>query len=129
MNKDKILKDIEKLREDKSCSQSTLMGICNNSDCKLSQKELENLGSGFSGGIGGTFDEGTCGAVTGAIIALGLLEEDPEKIKQYSKNLFEKFKDRYNSVRCDIISKKGEDKTPCVECCLYAGDIVADLLK
>lgn len=129
MNKDKILKDIEKLREDKSCSQSTLMGICNNSDCKLSPEELENLGSGFSGGIGGTFDEGTCGAVTGAIIALGLLEEDPEKIKQYSKKLFEQFKDKYTSVRCDIISKKGEDKTPCVECCLYAADIVVDLLK
>lgn len=129
MTKDKISNEIRSLRENKSCSQSTLIGLCNNFNCKLNQEELEILGSGFSGGIGGTFDEGTCGAVTGAIIALGLLEKDPEKVKQYSKELFEKFKNEYTSVRCDIISKKGKDKTPCVECCVYAANIVADSLK
>ena len=42
----------------------------------MSQARLCALASGFSGGIGGTFDEGTCGALTGALIALGFLEDD-----------------------------------------------------
>ena len=46
------------------------MGLCEVSNQPMSQARLCALASGFSGGIGGTFDEGTCGALTGALIAL-----------------------------------------------------------
>lgn len=127
LDSSKVEKKIEELRETKSCSQSTLMGLCE--DTEYSQDDLSKIASGFSGGIGGTFAEGSCGAVTGATLAIGLLEEDEDKIKAYTKEMFEAFKDKYTSVRCDIISKNGEDKTPCTECCVFAGKKVCDLIN
>lgn len=126
MNSEEIKRNIEQLRENYSCSQSTLMGLCEN--CDLNQEQLAILGSGFSGGIGGTFDEGTCGALTGAIIALGFLEDNPESVKKHSKELYEIFKDEYGSVECGVISKNGEDKSPCVDCCLFIAEKAIDLL-
>ena len=75
-------------------------------------KEMTKLACGFAGGMGGTFDEGTCGAVTGALIANGILNDDPSQIKANAKAIFNSFKEEYGTVRCDIISKKGEDKSP-----------------
>lgn len=129
MNKENIKKDIEELREEKNCAQSTLIGTCKNTDKDFDLNELSTLTVAFGGGIGGTFDEGTCGALTGAVMALGFIESDPEKLKTYSKELFEKFQDKYESVTCGKISKNGEDKTLCTECCVYAGEVVSDLLK
>ncbi len=62
------------------------MGLCEVANHPMSQARLCALASGFSGGIGGTFDEGTCGALTGALIALGFLEDDEIKIKMDAKN-------------------------------------------
>lgn len=129
MDKERVTKDIEELREEKNCAQSTLIGICKNYDEEIDLDHLANLTVAFGGGIGGTFDEGTCGAVTGALIALGFIEKDPEKLSQYSKEFFNRFQDKYSSVTCGVISKNGEDKSPCVECCKYAGETLIDLLE
>lgn len=126
----KLVEDkIREYRVFKSCSQSTLMGLCEVANHPMSQARLCTLTNGFSGGIGGTFDEGTCGALTGAIMALGFLEDDEIKVKLDAKKLYEKFKEEYESVQCGIISKNGEDKSPCVDCCVYAANEVIKLLK
>ena len=91
--------------------------------------QKDSLAKGFSGGIGGTFSEGTCGAVTGAVMALGLLGADEKQIISASKKLFNEFKDKYESVTCGYISKDGDDKSPCVEVCLFAGEKVCEYLK
>ena len=89
---EKILEEkIREYRKNKSCSESTLMGLCETADYPISQEEMVKLGCGFAGGIGGTFDEGTCGAVTGAIIANGLVNDDPSKIKSNAKEIFNTF--------------------------------------
>ena len=109
----------EKIREYrifKSCSESTLMGLCETAGANITPKEMTKLACGFAGGMGGTFDEGTCGAVTGALIANGILNDDPSQIKANAKAIFNSFKEEYGTVRCDIISKNGEDKSPCVDC-------------
>lgn len=129
MNKEQVAKDIEELREEKNCAQATAMGICKNSDIEVDLDEIANLTAVFGGGIGGTFDEGTCGAVTGCAIALKFVEENPEKRPAIMKEVFKKFKDEYGSVTCGKISKNGEDKSPCVECCVYTGKLVSDLLE
>ena len=125
----KILEEkIREYRAFKSCSESTLMGLCEIAGADISQKKMVKLACGFAGGMGGTFDEGTCGAVTGALIANGLLNDDTGKIKANAKEIFNTFKEEYGTVRCDIISKKGEDKSPCVDCCVFIANKVADLL-
>lgn len=129
MDKETLLKDIEELRENHNCAQSTLIGICKNAGLDLDYEQLDNLTYAFGGGIGGTFGEGTCGALTGSVLALGFIEEDRDKLKAWSSELFEKFQEKYGSVTCGAISKNGDDESLCIECCLHAGDVVADLLK
>ncbi|MCQ2977543.1 MAG: C-GCAxxG-C-C family protein [archaeon] len=124
----KLVKEkIEDYRKEYNCAQSTLLGICEVAG--LPTKELATLTKGFGGGIGGTFDEGTCGAVTGAILALGFLGADEDQIFNCSKEVFNSFKEEYGSTTCGVISKSGEDKSPCIEVCLFAGEKVCECLK
>ena len=125
---EKILEEkIREYRTFKSCSESTLMGLCETAGADITPDEMTKLACGFAGGMGGTFDEGTCGAVTGALMANGIVLDDPAKIKSNAKEIFNAFKEEYGTVRCDIISKNGEDKSPCVDCCVFIAKKVAEL--
>ena len=104
------------------------MGLCECANIDMSQAEMCKLACGFAGGMGGTFDEGTCGAVTGALMANGIILDDTVKIKENAKEIFNAFKDEYGTVRCDKITDHGKDKSPCVDCCVFIANKVADLL-
>ncbi len=112
LDSEKVVERVKYWRKDegKSCSQGTLMGI--GEVAGLDLETLELLASGFSGGIGATFEDGTCGGLTGAVMALGLLGKDNAMIKSMSE-----------------ISDKGKDKSPCVELCLFSANEVCKLLK
>lgn len=125
----KILEEtIREYRTFLSCSESTLMGLCETADYQITPHDMRKLACGFAGGMGGTFDEGTCGALTGALIANGLLNDDIPIIKENAKELFNTFKTEYGTVRCDKISKNGEDKSLCVDCCVFIANKVYDLM-
>lgn len=129
LDSEKVVERVEYWRKDqkKSCSQGTLMGI--GEVAGLDLEKLELLASGFSGGIGATFEDGTCGGLTGAVIALGLLGGDNAVIKSMSQDLFNAFKAEYGAVTCGEISDEGKDKSPCVELCLFSANEVCKLLK
>ena len=123
----KILEEkIREYRKSKSCSESTLIGLCETADIDITQKEMTKIACGFAGGMGGTFDEGTCGALTGSLIANGLIFDNTSEIKSNAKELFNIFKNEYGTVRCDKISKNGTDKSPCVDCCVFIANYIAD---
>lgn len=128
LDKEILEEKIREYRTFKSCSESTLMGLCETAEADITPQLMTKLGCGFAGGIGGTFDEGTCGAVTGALMANGILNNDPSAIKANAKQIFNAFKEEYGTVRCDKISKNGEDKSPCVDCCVFIANKLADLL-
>ena len=119
---------IREYRKSKSCSESTLMGLCETADADITSDEMTKLACGFAGGMGGTFDEGTCGAVTGALMANGIILDDTGKIKANAKEIFNTFKEEYGTVRCDKITNHGEDKSPCVDCCVFIAKKGAELL-
>ena len=129
-NEKEIKTKIQDYRNNKkSCSQSVLTGISLNKT-KFTEKELLSLGKGFSGGIGGTFDEGTCGALTGAIIALGLLlPEDETKNAVISKQLLKFFQEKYNTIQCCKLTNNGEDKSKCDEYCQFVGENFSKLMN
>ena len=128
LDKEILEEKIREYRKTKSCSESTLMAVCETADYPMSQDEMSQLACGFAGGIGGTFDEGTCGAVTGALMANGLLLDDNGKIKANAKEIFNAFKEEYGTVICGKITNNGEDKSPCVDCCVIIANKLADLL-
>ena len=126
---EKILEEkIREYRKTKSCSESTLMALCETAEASISTEEMLRLACGYSGGIGGTFDEGTCGALNGALIADGILLEDQDKIKANAKILFNSFKDEYGSVCCGVMTNNGDDKSVCVDCCVFIAQKLAELL-
>ena len=128
LDKQILEEKIRDYRTFKSCSESTLIGLCETADADITPQMMTKLACGIAGGMGGTFDEGTCGAVTGALMANGILNDDPAKIKANAKEIFNTFKEEYGTVRCDRISDCGNDKSPCVDCCVFIANKVADLL-
>lgn len=124
-----IKKHIEELRDAKaSCSEATLIGIARGIDAKMpEEKLLAAIASGLRGGIGGTHSDGTCGALTAGVIALGLLNPgDGAKATRLSRILFNEFKERFGAVECNKIAKNG-NRSNCSECCLKAGECVGRL--
>lgn len=128
-----LLKEIEKtisrLRQrNYSCSQATLLGICQTLGSRLSEEELLALSAGFRGGIGRSYNEGTCGALSAGIMAIGMYfpGEDERTIAQ-AKELFDHFRQRQGTVICgNIVQKYGF--TRCTGCCLCVGVKVGELL-
>ena len=129
--KEKVNQAIAQLRkEGYSCSQATLLGLCRTLGSNLTETQIKAISSGLRGGIGRTFEDGTCGALTAGVMALGLYTAscDDEKVVALSKELFEHFKKTYGTVKCgDIVGKF--KFTKCTGCCLCMGEKVMELLQ
>lgn len=123
--------NILKLREEHaSCSHATLVGIARTYPASMpDEKTLKRVSAALRGGIGRTFDEGTCGAVTGAVIALGLMYPDDENKACFgAKNVYEGFKNHFGTVCCGKITDE-YGKKRCNECCLTAGRLVDEFVN
>lgn len=108
------------------CSQATLLGIMRGVNAPIpDERILMAISSGLRGGIGSTHGEGTCGALTGAVVALGLMfPDDNRKAAALSKELFNGFQNEFGSVMCNrIVDENGRKR--CNECCLKAGSLAA----
>ena len=112
-----------------SCSQATVLGLCRALGSELTEKQLKALSAGFRGGIGKTYEDGTCGALTAGIMALGLYTpDDNDKGIALAGELFKHFKDTYGTVKCgDIVGQY--QFTRCTGCCLCMGEKVVELLQ
>ena len=122
--------EIRALRERKfSCSQATFLGICKALGSCLSEEEVLALSAGFAGGIGRTYNDGTCGALVAGVMAAGLyLPGQTEQAMADAKKLFEQFRQREESVICKDILKKYNGFAHCTDCCLnVARDVTAIL--
>ena len=74
------------------------MGLCETANINITTEEMIKLGCGFAGGISETFDERTCGAVTGALMGNGIVIDGTSKIKANAQEIFTAFKEEYGSV-------------------------------
>ncbi|MDE6811854.1 MAG: C-GCAxxG-C-C family protein [Muribaculaceae bacterium] len=129
MNINEVEQKIKNLRDQKfSCSHSTLLGLAECYDAELpDQRILSGIVAGLRGGIGGTRDEGTCGALTAGVVALGLMfPHDNLKVTKLSRQLYEDFKNRFGTVICGKMTEK-TGTARCTDCCLCAARKVAEL--
>ncbi len=127
---EKVRVEIIRLREQNySCSQATLLGICRTLGSNLPEQQIMAFSAGFRGGIGRSYNEGTCGALSAGIMALGIyLPDENEKTIALSKELFDHFKQENGTVICgNIVQKHGFSR--CTGCCLCIGNKVAELLQ
>jgi C_GCAxxG_C_C family probable redox protein len=103
-----------------NCTQSVLLSFAD--DMKFSKELAQKLAAGFGGGMGK--QQETCGAVTGAIMVLGLLKgeevnnNDELKAASYGavKKFTREFVAEYNTtvcrdlIGCDLNTPEGEAK-------------------
>lgn len=128
-----------------NCTQSVLLSFAD--DLKFSRELAQKLAAGFGGGMGK--QQETCGAVTGAIMVLGLLKgehvNNNDELKESSygavKELTRNFVASYKSTKCrdligcDLNTPEGaarfkEEKMMeniCADCVKKAVEIVEDL--
>jgi len=86
------------------CSAISLTAIASTLGSVLSEQQLRSMSDSFSGGIGHEFSQGTCGALTGAIIALGFYASgDKQKHLRLAREVYDELKHQEGSVACGDI--------------------------
>lgn len=107
-------------------------------------EEIKKLATGFGGGVGLYGD--TCGAVSGAVMAVGAIHgrkglpegEGKERIRKSAAQLYGKpglyrlfnqipnrIKEKYGQTLCRELAGKWQDKWLCREHALYCREIIA----
>jgi C_GCAxxG_C_C family probable redox protein len=103
-----------------NCSESTLLGISESLDKKC--KFIPQIASGFGAGFGRHGE--VCGAISGSVMALGLVygRKDPkdtgtkEKTYEIVDEYLKKFKEKYGTLTCreltgcDMLTPEGLKK-------------------
>lgn len=125
MDENKELTVVEKVEQDAkncfrnglNCSECVMTAFLNNFDTGL-PKEVVKLATGFGGGMGHT--KNTCGAITGAVMALSAMvgREDPmaketmaERVAELQQDIYpvvgkmvNEIKDEYGTLICSELS-------------------------
>jgi len=117
-------------RPNTNCAQATLCAFCK--ETRLSEETAMKLATGFGGGLR---DEEVCGAVTGAVMALGLVmgqtsEDDTDarqKVYDLTTEFNKRFKEKHSSIVCRDL--KGTKPDICAQLVQDGAEIMEELLK
>lgn len=117
------------------CSEAIVKTIKDEFDLPISD-DIVAAASGFPIGIGGSGC--TCGAVSGGVMALGLIfgrqqAKDPKvrKTMELTKELHERFRSNHKSLCCRVLTKgldmgSGEHKEQCIS---FTGEVAEEVAK
>ena len=100
-----------------NCTQAVLCTYCDYTG--LDEDTIKHIGYGFAAGMGNM--EGTCGAIIGAGIVLGLATKDKALSLKGTRYIMEKFQERNGSTQCKQLKGIGTGK-PLRECPLCVAD-------
>ena len=71
----------------------------------IDEETAMNIAGAFGGGMGNM--EGTCGALVGAGIVLGLVNKDKVKSKKQMREIMTKFQERNGATQCKLLKGLG----------------------
>jgi len=117
-------------KEDLSCSETMLYALNKVYQLGLSPKALK-VASGFGGGMG---VEKACGALTGGLMAMGVLfvkdrAHESDYLKELEKELFQEIEDKLGSTDCSYLKERYEDEEgSCKPLILKIGEILETLI-
>lgn len=110
-----------------NCAQSV---ACAFSDCTgLDEATVRRATGAFGLGMGCM--EGTCGALTGAGLVLGLLNDDRSQAMQRMRMLMTRFQERNGATRCKELKgiESGVVLRACNDCVADAAELLDELLE
>ena len=114
------------LKRSHNCCQAVLLAF--EDKLPYDKESLLMLGSTFGSGMGGMM--GTCGALIGAEMVLGILSGQPKGMNGYSRKLFQAFEEKCGASRCIDIKGvvTGHMLCSCEDCVKNAIEAVEDQL-
>ncbi|MBS5825482.1 MAG: C-GCAxxG-C-C family protein, partial [Clostridium argentinense] len=136
--------DFDKVREtaenyyrngDFYCSEAVVKTIRDEFELEISDDAIA-MASGFPVGMGGSGC--TCGAITGGIMALGMVfgrkeAKDPRvgKAMEFSKKLHDDFKGKHNSLCCRFLTKGMElgSREHMNQCIAFTGEVAEKVAR
>lgn len=113
--------------ESHNCTQAVL---CTYQDLiGLDDETLKQMGLGFAVGMGNM--EGTCGALSGASLTLGLITKDQKKSLKGMKHIMNKFQERNGTTQCKMLKNNGSGQVvrECPLCVSDAAEFLEEELK
>lgn len=115
------------LKRSHNCCQAVLLAF---EDMLPYDKEsLLMLGSTFGSGMGGMM--GTCGALVGAEMVLGILSGKTSGMNGTSRRLFQAFEEKCGASRCIDLKGvlTGRMLCSCEDCVRYAIEAVEEIIR
>jgi C_GCAxxG_C_C family probable redox protein len=129
------------------CSESVLLAACQEFEIEVDDEIIPRIAFGFAGGIGNT--GAVCGAVAGAVMAIGLVKERGETMEEALRTLGvvaefrRRFEAEMKTINCreltgvDLTTQEGIEQlvnsdipqTVCFPAVATAYRLVVDLLK
>lgn len=89
----------------------------------LDEVKMQAITAGFGGGMR---SGETCGAITGAVMALGLTQDDPKQAAVLSRQCVESFRDAFGCVRCIELKRAG---VPCNQLIAHGAEFIEKQLE
>lgn len=110
-----------------NCAQAVVCTYCDKAG--IDEQTAMNIGNAFAGGMGNT--EGTCGALVGAGVVLGLANKDRAKSMREMRQMMGKFQERNGATQCKILKgiESGEVLRECPDCVADACEFLEDILN
>lgn len=118
----------EKKRSGKyNCAQAVLCTYCNRAG--IDEQTALNLGNAFAAGMGN--QEGTCGALIGAGMILGLINKDKAKSVKEMRQIMEKFQQRNGATQCKLLKGIETKKVlrECPDCVADAAEFLEEIIN
>lgn len=113
------------LKRSHNCCQAVLLAY--EDRLPFDHDTLLALGSTFGSGMGGM--KGTCGALAGAEMVLGLLHYAGSSMNRYSRELFARFEEKCGASACIDIKGvlSGRVLCSCEDCCRRAVEALEEI--
>ena len=109
-----------------NCAQAVVCTYCDLVD--LPEQTALDIAGAYGTGMGNM--EGTCGALVGAGMILGLHTKDRNLSRARMKDLMEKFQQRNGATRCRLLKGIGTGKVlrDCPDCVVDASEFLEEYL-
>ena len=109
-----------------NCAQAVICTYCDKAG--IDEETALNIGNAFAAGMGNM--EGTCGALVGAGVVLGLAKKDRAAAAREMRQIMSKFQQRNGATQCKMLKgiDSGKVLRECPDCVADAAEFLEEAL-
>lgn len=109
-----------------NCAQAVVCTYCDKAE--IEEETALNMGNAFAAGMGNM--EGTCGALVGAGMVLGLSGKSKAEIIQGMRRIMNNFQERNGATQCKLLKgiESGKVLRECPDCVADACEFLEEVL-